>query len=98
VPRSKNEWSYTSTSPVCPHGVVLSQKKKKKQDRDNFTFTFNGFDVTVIVFVNACFCLLNSFTFLWKISDVFQHIQHALFQDAFIIYLASYYPQQNFPN
>jgi len=24
VPRSKNEWSYTSTPPVRLHGVVLS--------------------------------------------------------------------------
>jgi hypothetical protein len=24
VPRSKNEWSYTSTPPICLHGVVLS--------------------------------------------------------------------------
>jgi hypothetical protein len=25
VPRSKNEWSYTSTSPILLHGVVLSK-------------------------------------------------------------------------
>jgi hypothetical protein len=25
VPRSKNEWSYTSTPPICLHGVVLSK-------------------------------------------------------------------------
>jgi hypothetical protein len=24
VPRSKNEWSYTSTPPIRLHGVVLS--------------------------------------------------------------------------
>jgi len=24
VPRSKNEWSYTFTLPICLHGVVLS--------------------------------------------------------------------------
>jgi hypothetical protein len=24
VPRSKNEWSYTSTSPIRLHGMVLS--------------------------------------------------------------------------
>jgi len=24
VPWSKNEWSYTSTPPMCLHGVVLS--------------------------------------------------------------------------
>jgi hypothetical protein len=24
VPRSKIEWSYTSTSPICLHGAVLS--------------------------------------------------------------------------
>jgi len=24
VPRSKNEWSYTSTSPILLHGIVLS--------------------------------------------------------------------------
>jgi hypothetical protein len=32
----KNAWSYTSTPPVCLHGVVLSYGKQ----RDNFTFTF----------------------------------------------------------
>jgi hypothetical protein len=31
VPRSKNAWSYTSTPPIRPHGVLF---------RDNFTFTF----------------------------------------------------------
>jgi hypothetical protein len=36
VPRSKNEWSYISTSPIRLHGVVLIKKKH----RDNFTFTF----------------------------------------------------------
>jgi hypothetical protein len=30
VSRSKNEWSYISTPPICLHGVV---------HRDNFTFT-----------------------------------------------------------
>jgi hypothetical protein len=33
VPRSKNTWSYTSTSPICLHGVVLIKH------RDNYTFT-----------------------------------------------------------
>jgi len=33
VPRSKNEWSYTSILPLRLHGVVLSYKH-----RDNFTF------------------------------------------------------------
>jgi hypothetical protein len=28
VPRSKNEWNYTSTPPIILHGVVLSLKKK----------------------------------------------------------------------
>jgi hypothetical protein len=26
VPRSKNAWSYTSTPPICLHGMVLSEK------------------------------------------------------------------------
>jgi hypothetical protein len=38
VPRSKNEWSYTSTPPIRLHGVVLSYKEKKH--RDSFTFAF----------------------------------------------------------
>jgi hypothetical protein len=29
MPRSKNEWTYTSTPPVCLHGMVLSKKKTK---------------------------------------------------------------------
>jgi hypothetical protein len=33
VPRSKNEWSCTTTSPIRLHGVVLIKKKQ----RDNFT-------------------------------------------------------------
>jgi len=33
VPRSKNEWSYTSTPPLHLHGVVLKAQ-------GNFTFTF----------------------------------------------------------
>jgi hypothetical protein len=36
MPRSKNEWSYTSTPPVRLHGVVLNLKKKHKV----ITFTF----------------------------------------------------------
>jgi hypothetical protein len=32
----KNVWSFTSTSPICLHGMVLSQEKH----RDNFAFTF----------------------------------------------------------
>jgi hypothetical protein len=31
----KNVWSYTSTSPMCLHGVVL-----KLKHRENFTFIF----------------------------------------------------------
>jgi hypothetical protein len=34
MPRSENEWSYTSTTPIRLHGAVLSYW-------DNFTFTFN---------------------------------------------------------
>jgi hypothetical protein len=37
VPRSNNEWSYTSIPPIRLHGVVLSLKRKYG---DNFTFTF----------------------------------------------------------
>jgi hypothetical protein len=37
VPRSKGEWSYTSTPPIRPRGVMLSLKKKH---RDNLNFTF----------------------------------------------------------
>jgi hypothetical protein len=39
VPRSKNEWSYTSIPPVHLHNVVLGLKK----NRDNFTFSVNKF-------------------------------------------------------
>jgi hypothetical protein len=35
----KNAWSYTYTSPIRLHGVVLSQKH-----RNNFTFTFLHFN------------------------------------------------------
>jgi len=31
----------------------------------------NGFNVTVVIFATACFCLLNSFSFIWKNSGVF---------------------------
>jgi hypothetical protein len=39
VPRSKNEWSYTSIPPVLSHGVVLSLKKALGQSNVFFTFT-----------------------------------------------------------
>jgi hypothetical protein len=49
-----------------------------------------GFDMTVVIFTNCCFCLLNSFSFLWKKIHMFsQHIQYALFH-------ASCWPQPKF--
>jgi hypothetical protein len=47
VPRSKNEWSYTSTPPVSFNGVVLSLKKAQGQLYLFFTGYAPGEHVTV---------------------------------------------------
>jgi hypothetical protein len=49
----------------------------------------NGFDVTVVILANACFSLLNQFTFLCKIRVNFRHSRHALLPGASTIYLGS---------
>jgi hypothetical protein len=54
------------------------------------------FYVTVFIFVKDCICLLNSFSFPWKNSGVSQLIQHALFQNASLIFSVSCHSQPNF--
>jgi hypothetical protein len=41
----KNAWSYTSTPPICLHGVMFIYKEKL---RDNFTFTFKEASLAVL--------------------------------------------------
>jgi hypothetical protein len=35
----KNTWSYTSTPPICLHGMVLKKKKKKKKRKGIFNYS-----------------------------------------------------------
>jgi hypothetical protein len=53
VPRSKNAWSYTSTPPMCIHGVVLG----KKSTGTTLPYLFMYICMYVCMYVCVCVCV-----------------------------------------
>jgi len=53
VPRSRNEWSYTSTPPIRLHGVVLSLKNRKTA---SFLYLFFLYSPSYIFHSFPSFC------------------------------------------